>query len=1165
MRRLRIVEAVVVAVRVAVLGLSACIVLDGLIRFPEAIRWVMFAGMCWLCAWLWRRWIAPALARHDTTVALALSLERSTPAAQGRLASGIEFASDPSMRTHPLASAVATQATQIVSASAIAGLVTTRTAKREATALALVLAVWVVYSVITPHLATIGLLRIGAPWVVAEWPARTSVRSTTFATHHPRQTSLPLKADLYRGDPATEPVWVRLRNSKDGQTGPWEETPMIHQGETRFERLMDPTADSVEFLFLTRDMATSRQTITFVDAPEVTGVRASITPPPYASSHTPESFDLGKATHGRGRIPVPVLEGSMVELSLATSPHLGIPALGSAELSQWLEQTFAWSGTPTAAGGQPPTLTASVRDGVWIVSWVADLSRSMAIRLVDPHGVHNVDDIKVTIDVVADGAPEATMIEPSSDETVLPSAQIQLRAEGRDDVGLDEFHIEATRGSDWKKELVRVGAGGQPKVEESVELNLALAGASPGDVFEITCVASDRFSAAGVTHEPTRSSPRRIRILNQAQFDEETRNALAAIRQGAIRIDDRERALMERADAPAAQLRPQSEISERIEALRKSVGALEGRAERNHVDDDAMRSLLSAASDILDEAGARSAIARNALQEAADVQASAGDATQDMAMEAARAAQMDVRSELDDLAALLDRDKEAFAATRSLERVGDAITRADDERTRAAARTIGRARQDLTDDEAAALDRAAETTQQAAHTAQDTLEQLRDRAAEVARVDPERAAILKQAADRGEREALSPRIEQAEQATRENRLDDARQASSAAMETVKKMIKDLADDEKSKTQALKRRLAGIAEAIEALVREAESVEGLGLSLLTADGTEVAIAAPGVGTQAARVSRNASGVADEARAAGPQAQRVVRLVERGAEAEGRAAAAFLTSPAKVEPGHEALVRSTGLLREALSAAREQERRTEEIERQERQRELAEKYKTLCDRQEGVVIASIALVDAGSDRRTLVEARRLGVSEEEIRSEIGAIADGSEDVKKSPTFMEASSLAMDAAGLAATDLRGGPPTEGTIEMEREVLETLRGLASALSQASRKKDDPFSDPDSGGRGSQGAGGGGGGQEEPLIPPLAELKVLRSLQQTIYDRTKRVAAGSTPAGALEALATRQDSVARLADALRETVERQMRGRAGQDVPVIIKPDIVPDEPESP
>ena len=769
------------------------------------------------------------------------------------------------------------------------------------------------------------------------------------------------------------------------------------------------------------------------------------------------------------------------------------------------------------------------------------------MRITDEHEVSSVDDNNVIVDVVRDTATEATILEPTRDETVLETAVISLKGEARDDVGV-AWVLIASRGKEWSHELSRMEGGGAKEVIVAAEFDLAEAKASPGDVFELTCEATDKFTVAGTPRSPTVSQPRRLRVLTRGEFDKETRNALAAVRQSAMMVDERQKALIDRGEAPGKQLRSQAEIGERLESLKVATDSLQDRMERNRIDDPALRSLLSAAIDILSEAKSQSDEARDSLQRGAEAKESSESQQQEMAK--AKDSQESVHSELNDLAALLNRDKDVWAATKALERVVEAITRADEERNKAGAKTIGRTQEELGEEERAALDQAAQVAQQAAQAATEVVEEME----EVAKADPERAADLKEAADRAARESLTARMEQAEQATRENLLDEARQASASAMKTVKQMMDDLAEDEKSRTETLRRRLASLSETLEGLVREAESAEAGGLDLITAEGDMVADAASALGREAANLSLAATGIAEDGRGVGPEAQRVVRLIERGAETEGGAAASLLAAPPAVKAGHESLARSTVLFKEALEAARAQEKRAEQAEKQERARELARAYQALCERQEGVVTASNALVSNNPDRRALVEARRLAVSEEEIRAAIGLVAEGSEDVRNSPTFMEATAIAMEAAAGAAADLKGGPPTEETLDLEREVLTTLRGLTQALEQASKKRDDPFSDPQSGA--ASGGGGGGGSQEEPLIPPIAELKVLRAMQASVYERTRRIAESGGSSVAIEALAKRQESIANLAEQLRDAVEKRQEEKEAGVVPIIVPPE---------
>jgi hypothetical protein len=70
------------------------------------------------------------------------------------------------------------------------------------------------------------------------------------------------------------------------------------------------------------------------------------------------------------------------------------------------------------------------------------------------------------------------------------------------------------------------------------------------------------------------------------------------------------------------------------------------------------------------------------------------------------------------------------------------------------------------------------------------------------------------------------------------------------------------------------------------------------------------------------------------------------------------------------------------------------------------------------------------------------------------------------------------------------------------EQDIADQFLALATALeqSQSDREFEEPGdpSDPNGGGSGS------GGNQPQPLVPPIAQLKLLRGLQESVYRSTR-------------------------------------------------------------
>jgi len=70
--------------------------------------------------------------------------------------------------------------------------------------------------------------------------------------------------------------------------------------------------------------------------------------------------------------------------------------------------------------------------------------------------------------------------------------------------------------------------------------------------------------------------------------------------------------------------------------------------------------------------------------------------------------------------------------------------------------------------------------------------------------------------------------------------------------------------------------------------------------------------------------------------------------------------------------------------------------------------------------------------------------------------------------------------------------------TQQIQKDIERTLSELVEALEQE-------YEEAKRGGGGGGGGGGGAGGKEPPLVPPLAQLKMLRILEANIFETTKR------------------------------------------------------------
>jgi len=116
------------------------------------------------------------------------------------------------------------------------------------------------------------------------------------------------------------------------------------------------------------------------------------------------------------------------------------------------------------------------------------------------------------------------------------------------------------------------------------------------------------------------------------------------------------------------------------------------------------------------------------------------------------------------------------------------------------------------------------------------------------------------------------------------------------------------------------------------------------------------------------------------------------------------------------------------------------------------------------------------------------------------------------------------------------------------EREIADLLEALAQALEE-SRPDDSEFQN---GGAGAAGGGGQGGGGEQPLVPPAAQLQLLRGLQESVYRSTRELgeAGGLDRSDRDERAAELGESQQQVVDVARDLMRELQQQRGGPPQP---------------
>jgi hypothetical protein len=182
---------------------------------------------------------------------------------------------------------------------------------------------------------------------------------------------------------------------------------------------------------------------------------------------------------------------------------------------------------------------------------------------------------------------------------------------------------------------------------------------------------------------------------------------------------------------------------------------------------------------------------------------------------------------------------------------------------------------------------------------------------------------------------------------------------------------------------------------------------------------------------------------------------------------------------------------------------------------------------------------------------MDARRLGTAQDEIRVGLADLRVTTPEILEAPVFSHVHARIDDWATQVTESLRDGELDEAATGRQQRIADSIGRLIEAL-------EDLIAPPDKF-AGSQGAGQGGQGQPPPLIPPIAELMLLRGMQEQVYEETRIVDAHTGIEGG-----ERRTRLAELGDDQRSLLRlgREMAEALRQDRPV---PGPDPREQEQP
>ena len=524
-------------------------------------------------------------------------------------------------------------------------------------------------------------------------------------------------------------------------------------------------------------------------------------------------------------------------------------------------------------------------------------------------------------------------------------------------------------------------------------------------------------------------------------------------------------------------------------------------------------------------------------------------------------AQQEVRDELADLIKLLDRDEDTWVVKRQLEDLLEQQAQLQAATGKLGQQTMGKRPEELTPQQQSELDRIAQKQRDLRDETRKLIEQMRDRADALEKVDPQSAESMDNAADLGEQREVDRQQDEAAENVEQNRMSSATSKQQEAQEGLQEMHKTMGETKRAQAQQLIRQLSSLIESIQRLIAVQENEI---TALAMAEDTKNFA---GLDRSMIRLNQNTQSVAGEARSAGQESRRIARALDRAADTQGAAVLALRAQPIGVQEARDAENRSLELLNEAKKLAEELQQKTEEEQVRKRREELMAAYRKFAEQQIALREQTMELQGAAAlDRRQLVEARRYGSQQDEIRTGLNQLRDVTAEIMDSPIFNHVHRL-IDAWSTSVTEsLTAGKVDVDATDRQANIAESIGHLIKALEESMAPPEE-FAQEQQQQQQQQNQGGGQG--QQPLIPPVAQLKLLQGLQEQVYNLTKDIDAREDLDSAqrrtrLREIGQHQRELMELGQQILDDLQRQQQQRQGPPgEPDGLTPEPKPQQPE--
>jgi hypothetical protein len=505
---------------VAVAVVSASILFDWLTspKLPIFMRWgLLLSGLSAIGWVLWKRLVSPMrikLGEDD----MAIAVERANPGLRDSLISSVQLARAEAAPGFGASREMVGKLVSTTSAATAAmdfrSAVDARALRGQLAAGSLATLFALAITAMAPESVLTGLTRYFAPFSGAQWQARTELQFGQLPLLLAKGDNLDLEVSQRGYQRSRGAIYYR----DAGHTGPWQHLDVRADEKGLLRSRLSRLSGSIELYAQAGDGTTALRTVEVVDRPEVEQVTLCYTYPLYTGLQ-PENGPTG---NGQAR----ALQGTRVRVRVRFSCPASRAVLKSpdADIQMFIDTgkdaRFAVGEFVIRAGG----FYRIAPETDYLRTDARGTKRRMTFTAANP--------AKFSITALKDKPPEVKISNPGADINVRPVAVIPLRALARDDFAVASAQISYGLSTRTGEEQLALASArfGSTRVALGHQWDLAPLKLKPGTAVSYCVRARDRRAKPGPNVGS--SEVYHLRVVSDAEFDAETVSIKNRIRRG---------------------------------------------------------------------------------------------------------------------------------------------------------------------------------------------------------------------------------------------------------------------------------------------------------------------------------------------------------------------------------------------------------------------------------------------------------------------------------------------------------------------------------------------------------------------------------------------------------------------------------------------------------